>query len=137
MLGFGESFCEMVEGGLGMAMEYRHDEVLVPEERVFVEGGSGVEGEVVVLLPVADAVQVHVCLESDWVTACVAEEFEVYFVVLVGFFRLRLWGRELHFTINLTMLSHSSLTDLCLWLLVVQGTNRSTLSLDCSSLSYT
>ena len=78
--------------------------MLVPEERVFVESGGGVEGEVVVLLPVADAVQVDVCLEGDWVSARVAQELKVHFVVPVRFLRFRLRGRKLHVPKQLSMI---------------------------------
>ena len=46
----------------GMAMEFIHDEVLVPEDRVFVEVCRRVEGEVVLLRPEASAVHIHVRL---------------------------------------------------------------------------
>lgn len=43
----------------------------------------GVEGQVVVLLPVAYSVDKHVGLDDDGISAGVAEELEIYFVVPV------------------------------------------------------
>lgn len=69
--------------------------MLVPEDGVFVEVVPGVEGQVVVLLPVALAVHEEIGVDDDGVPAGVAQKLEIDFIVPVGFFGLRLWGRKL------------------------------------------
>lgn len=63
-----------------------HDEVLVPEDRVFMEVLSGVEGQIVVLLPVAFSVHEHVGLHDDGLPGRVAQKLEIDFIVPVRCF---------------------------------------------------
>jgi len=85
--------------------------VLVPEDGVFVEVVPGVEGQVVVLLPVAFAVHDHIGLDDDGVPAGVAQKLEIDFIVPVGFFGLRLWGRKLQENHNVLSQYHEWVSE--------------------------
>ena len=73
--------------------EYSHDVLGVPLDGVGVVVGGGVEPEVVLLLPAADAVGEDVGVERDGLAGDVAEELQVDLVVVrPGAFGDRLQG---------------------------------------------
>lgn len=60
-----------------------HDDVFVPEEGILVEIRRRIELQVVTYFATSFAVQIKICLKSDWLSSDVTKKFKVHLIVSV------------------------------------------------------